>query len=263
MDSGPALQSLINFTHNHICLPGDLGIAVFHQELFDYNLSEIFKAQNMVHVQYSYVEIFERILQHTPTAKESKADLLNLLTTCKLQPKLYFDNNAFAENLYEETLFADLMVCTTRTAEKLMTLQAKIPQLNCPTLVIPDNAADIKNILLVFNGNPASMKAIKDFTYMLPHLYAQRNVTLISTAYNHSREQTEDKLLMQYAKLHIPNVGFMKIIGNDAAHILDITRKNPDTLLVLGAEMPKGIENGVETIEHFKTDWENMPVFIA
>lgn len=268
MDSGIALQSLAQFSLNNICLPGDLGIALFYQELFNTDIEKAFSSTPLPHLEYSYTQIFEKILTLSAIETNEQKDLLNLLEKCNVQPKLNFEKDTLHSSLYEETLFADLMLCTTSTVQKLMAYDSKTTHtitqhLNCPTFVIPDEAKEIKNIFLVFDGQPTSMKAIKDFNYMLSHLYEGCEVTILSTTTNQKREQYEDKLLMQYAKLHIPNVGFMKIVGNDVKHILEHTKKSTDTLLVFGATNPVGELMNQNSLQYLKTDLESTPVFIA
>lgn len=267
MDSGLALQSLAQFSLNNICLPGDLGIALFYQELFNADIEKAFSNTPLPHLEYSYTQIFEKILSLSSIQADEQKELLSLLEKCSVQPKLNFEKGTLHSGLYEETLFADLMLCTTSTVQKLMAYKGVTPNtvteyLNCPTFVIPDAAKEIKNIFLIFDGKPASMKAIKDFNYMLSHLYDGCEVTILSTTTNQEREQHEDKLLMQYAKLHIPNVGFMKIVGNEIAHIIDYTKKSSDTLLVFGTSNPVGELVEQSSIQYLKADLENTPVFI-
>ncbi len=267
MDSGIALQSLAQFSLNNICLPGDLGIALFYQELFSTNIEKAFSETPLPHLEYSYTQIFEKILSLSSIQADEQKDLLALLEKCSVQPKLNFEKNALYSSLYEETLFADLMLCTTSTLQKLIeynskTTRATTQYLNCPTFVIPDVVKEIKNIFLVFDGQPTSMKAIKDFNYMLSHLYEGCDVSIISTTTNQEREQYEDKLLMQYAKLHIANVGFMKIGGNEISHIIEYTKRTSDTLLVFGTTNPIGELVDQNSLQYLKTDLENTPVFI-
>lgn len=264
MDSGEALQSLARFSLNNICLPGDLKIALFYQELFNTDIENAFRETPLPHLEYSYAQIFEKIFSISSISKAQQKEVLDLLEKCKVQPKLNFENEALQHCLYEETLFADLLLCTTSTLQKVLAYESINTQIgcahfNCPTLVIPDTAHEIKNIFLVFDGKPTSMKAIKDFNYMLSHLYEGCEVTIISTTNNQEREQYEDKLLMQYAKLHIPDVGFMKIVGNEIVNIIEYIKKTTDTLLVFGAT---GSVDGLiqkSSLEYF----EQPPIFIT
>lgn len=265
MDSSPSLQQLSNFALNTIFLPQDLGVALFHKELFDFDLLKIFNANQLLHIEYSYSEIFEKIVFNSALSAEQKKKLVALLKLNNVQPRLYFDETQFLKNLYEESLFADMVVCNTSTAEKLVHYKDNSPQsigsnLHCPVLVIPDATRNIKDIFLVFDGQPSSMKAIKDFNYMLSHLYHDKNVTILSTMYGNSREQYEDRLLMQYAKLHIPNVAFMKIAGNDISNVLDFTRKSTDAMVVLGSNLNT---TGTKSINGLQKDWATQPLFFA
>lgn len=265
MDSSPSLQQLSNFALNTIIRTKDLVVTLFHKELFDYDLLKIFNANQLLNVEYSYSEIFEKIVFNSALSANQKKELLLLLRQNNVQPRLYFDETKFLKNLYEESLFSDMVVCNTGTAEKLMyyknnTLQPIGSYLNCPILVIPDATQNIKNIFLVFDGQPSSMKAIKDFNYMLSHLYHNKNVTILSTMYGNGREQYEDKLLMQYAKLHIPNVAFMKIAGNDIGSVLDFTQKSTDAMVILGSNFNTTSAGSKNSLQK---DWAIQPLFFA
>ncbi len=262
MDSSPSLQQLSNFALKAVFRPKDLVVTLFHQELFDTDLSKVFNTNQPLHIEYSYVDIFEKIVGNSALSPPQKKELLALLKVNNVQPRLYFDNPKLLKDLSEESLFADMLVCNTGTAEKLEnrdSLSAIHNNLHCPVLVIPDNTQNIKDIFLVFDGQPSSMKAIKDFNYTLSFLLKEKNVTILSTMYSNGREQYEDKLLMQYAKLHIPNVAFMKIAGENIGSVLDFTRKNTDAMVVVGSNLniPHNAKGGV------RKDWAVQPLFFT
>lgn len=268
MDSTPQLNGLLKFALNNVFLPRDLGVALFHQELYDHNLSEMFSDKNLLNIRYTYVEIFDKIFDEESVTEGSKNELLSLLETHKVQPQLFFEKADFHKDIYEESLFADLMVCSTSTAEKVLNCKGSNMEsigecIQCPVLVIPDSIKEVQNIFLVFDGKPESMKAIKDFNYMLSHLYEGCNVTILSTTYGQKEEQYKDKLLMQYATLHIPNVAYMKINGNELKNIIDFTRKSSNSILVMGTNKPTINATTTEGIESLKQNWKQQPVFIT
>lgn len=266
-DSGEGLHQLSQFAVNNLFLPPDIGVALLHKEFINFDLQELFNSNQSLNIEYSYTEIFEKVLSNSALSKEQRSELLQLLSNNNIQPSLYFDDTEFLENLYEESLFADMIVCNNRTAQKLLQYKNKASEtvgsyLHCPLLVSPNSSKEIENIFLVFDGKPQSMKAIKEFNYTLSRLYrnGDKNVTILSTMYNSAREQYEDKLLMQYAKLHIPNVGFMKINSNQLDDVLNFTRKNANSMLVLGnnfSSKEKTITNSLQR------DWETYPMFLA
>lgn len=265
MDSSESLHELSQFALNNIFLPQDLGVALLHNKLLDYDLTKTFDNNRILNIEYSYSDIFEKILFNSELPTNQKEKLLAELHKYKVQPRLYFDEEHFLKNLYEETLFADMVLCNNSTAEKILSykgndLQAIGNYLHCPLLVTPNTTREVKNIFLVFDGKPSSMKAIKDFNYMLSHLYTDKNVTILSTMYNGGREQHEDRLLMQYAKLNIPDVAFMKISGNELSNVLDYTKKSTDSMLVVGTNLSVDDE---KSINELKTDLDNQPVFIT
>lgn len=265
MDSAEGLNELSKFALNNVFLPHDLGVALLHNKLLDFDLSKVFDNNRLLNIEYSYSEIFDKILFNSNLPTNQKEQLSVELHKYKVQPSLYFNEEKFLKNLYEESLFADMVLCDTNTAEKLLSfkdndLQAIGNYLHCPLLVIPNNTREVKNIFLVFDGKPSSMKAIKDFNYMLSHLYADKNVTILSTMYNGGREQHEDRLLMQYAKLNIPDVAFMKISGNELSNVLDYTKRSTDAMIVVGTNLSVNDEKGINEL---KTDLDNQPVFIT
>jgi hypothetical protein len=260
MDSSPSLQQLSNFALKSVFRPKDLVVALFHQKIFDADLSKVFSTNQPLHIEYSYTDIFEKIVANSALSATQKKELLNLLKLNNVQPRLYFDDTKLLKDLSEESLFADMLVCNTGTTEKLGSggsLSAIHNNLHCPVLVIPNDAQTIKDIFLVFDGQPSSMKAIKDFNYMLSYLLKKKNVTILSTMYSNGREQFEDKLLMQYAKLHIPNVAFMKVAGEDINSVLDFTRKNTDAMVVVGSNLSYNTKGGI------RKDWAVQPLFFT
>lgn len=265
MDSALSLNELSKFALNHVFTPQDLGVALLHNKVLDFDLTKVFDTNRFLNLEYSYSEIFEKFIIGSDLPTYEKEQLLAALTKHKVQPRLYFDESSFLKNLYEESLFADMVLCNTKTAEKLLSyksddLRAIGNYLYCPLLIIPDTARDVKNIFLVFDGKPSSMKAIKDFNYTLSHLYKGKNVTILSTMNNSGREQYEDRLLMQYAKLNIPDVAFMKISGNELRNVVDYAKKSTDSMIVVGTNLSVDDE---KSINELRTDLENQPVFIT
>lgn len=268
MDSGEAINNVLRFSLKNIIVPGDLCVAFFHQYLHAINFTSLFKAKQLLHLEYSYREIIEKIAQNIELPVEEKESLIEIFSEQKIQPVLYFDEVEFLKNIHDETLFADLALCSTKAVQKMILcgnngIETITQNFNCPTLIVPDSVTEIENIFLVFNGHPSSMKTIKEFSYVLSHLYQNKNVTILSATGNSANDAIADRLLMQYAKLHIPNVAYMKIIGNDGQSILNFTAKNKGVLVATGNNSiaQEGIIKQ-ETKNH-KSDWDTLPVFIG
>ncbi len=265
IDSCESLLELSNFVFKTVLSPQDLGIVLFHKELFNFNFQKLFNSNDQINIEHTFIEILGKIIKNSVLSLTEQNNLTVKLKAYNIQPHLYFEEDKFLKNLYSESLFADILVCNTSTIEKLIHYKNNASHyisecLHCPLLVVPNTTSSIKNIFLVFDGEPASMRAIKDFNYILPHLYNNKDVTILSATPNKTDGKHTDKLLMQYAKLHIPNIAYMKIEGSELDNVLDFAKKSTDTIVVVGANFTL---MGKNSDTKNKRNWETQPIFIS
>src|SRR5688572_19890373 len=104
----------------------------------------------------------------------------NFKKTCQ-QPGLEFsihhDHNIALQSLKHESIYADLVVIDsketlTHHSEKLPTrfIRDLLSETQCPVLIVPQKFNPVQKIVLLYDGGPSSVYAIKMFSYLLPGL---------------------------------------------------------------------------------------------
>ncbi|MBK9328867.1 MAG: universal stress protein [Sphingobacteriales bacterium] len=96
------------------------------------------------------------------------------------------DGTDIVDFLIRETVFADLLVLdehmsfTYVNAHQLSNFVVDILEdAHCPVLVVPNKPQQIDNVFLCYDGTPASVHAIKMYSYVFPE-WASKPTTLVS-----------------------------------------------------------------------------------
>lgn len=143
------------------------------------------------------------------------------------------------QDLLKESIYADLLVISSRDsfsriAEPPPTrfLRDLLSAVQCPVLVTPEKYTPIKKVVMLYDGAPASVFAIKMFTGIMP---GELPVEVI-TVKDDNLHLPENKLMKEFMKRHCPRATY-KILKGEAEkeiqhHLLE---ESPGSLIVLGA----------------------------
>lgn len=154
-------------------------------------------------------------------------------------------NNGIAiQELIQETMFADLLIIDkyesfSRRRQNPPTpfIRQLLASLQCPAVVVPSSHKPISKIVLLYDGQPSSTYAFRQFSYLLGDM--EKTVVEVVTAHNENTNTTRlphNKLVREWLKKHYPKAEFTLLKGEPekkiAAH-LDSHGSNE--LVVLGA----------------------------
>ncbi|MFN8237357.1 MAG: universal stress protein [Chitinophagales bacterium] len=124
------------------------------------------------------------------------------------------DGTDIVDFLIKETVFADILILdehmsfTYVNAHQLSNFVIDILEdAHCPVLVVPDKPHQVDNVFLCYDGTPASVHAIKMYSYLFPE-WTSKPTTLVSfseVASNHLKhsENIKDLLHQHFANLKI------------------------------------------------------------
>ncbi|MEO6188276.1 MAG: universal stress protein [Ginsengibacter sp.] len=147
------------------------------------------------------------------------------------------------QELKQESIFADLIIINDsetfdRLAENPPTrfLKELLSDVQCPVLIVPDKFRPIDKITLLYDGNPASVFAIKMFSYLfksLPDIPVDVFTVKVKAEGSHL---PYNKLMREFIKRHFPNAKYIVTKGNAEEQILDhLQHHKGNELVVLGA----------------------------
>jgi hypothetical protein len=144
------------------------------------------------------------------------------------------------DELLHETAFADLLVIDA--SETFSYIGNKLPgwfmknvlhDAQCPVITVPKKFNPVDKLVLLYDGGPASIRAIKLFDYILPEL-SDLEATLLSVKNEKdSLHLPDNKLMKEWMKRHYSRVNYRivkgeekeigRIVSPEGAHALIVT----------------------------------------
>lgn len=177
---------------------------------------------------------------------------------------------ALKELLYE-SIYADLLVISnnetfTRYPEKAPSRFIKEIQsdLHCPVLMVPSNYTPMSGLLLLYDGEPESVFAIRSISALFdnPGKMPVESLSVVSAA---DKALVPDAALMrEFMKRHYPEARFKVLKGSPQKMIIQyIKKKEPGVLVVLGAYRRNAVSQFFkESLATALTRELNVPLYI-
>ncbi|MCD2422150.1 universal stress protein [Niabella pedocola] len=147
------------------------------------------------------------------------------------------------QELLHESIFADLLFIDH--AETFTSYTEKVPSLfirdllsnvHCPVILTPRSFQPIDQLLLLYDGTPSSVHAIKMLSYTLDTLKQLPTTILTVNTADQTSHLPDNKLFKEFLKRHYPKAQYMVLKGTPETaivHYLEQTKKG--TLITLGA----------------------------
>lgn len=190
-----------------------------------------------------------------------------------IQYSIHRDKNLALQELKEESMFADLVIINeyetfTRYKEKPpgRFIKDLLGDIQCPVLVVPGSYKEIDKILLLYDGAPSSLYAIKMFSYLLNHLKSLPvEVYTVKENYMATLRLPGNKRMREFIKWHFPKATITVEKGIAEEQIPGYLRNHKENELVIMGAYRRG-----EISRWFKTSMADilmreteMPLFIA
>lgn len=156
---------------------------------------------------------------------------------------IHHDKNIALQELLHESIYADLLIIDShetfdRDTEKTPTrfIRDLLPAVQCPVMLVPADSGPIEKIILLYNGEPSSVYAIKMFSYLLPNLKDMPVEVISVKGLYDDRHLPDNRLMKEFMKRHFSNTTFTVLNGHTEPAIVDCLKKEKaTTLVVLGA----------------------------
>ncbi len=151
------------------------------------------------------------------------------------------DKSFALPDLMRETIYADLLVISadetfTRFTEAPPTrfIRDLLSGVQCPMLIVPVEYKALEKVVMLYDGAPSSVFAIKMFTTTLPEI--NKLPAEVITVKEEDLHLPENKLMKEFMKRHNPRAQYTVLNGEPEAAILERLRQHGEsTLVVLGA----------------------------
>jgi nucleotide-binding universal stress UspA family protein len=153
--------------------------------------------------------------------------------------KQYAIDELLHESIYSDVLIIDSNETFIHYEEKAPArfIQHTLAKAHCPVMVVPDKYKDIEKIILLYDGTPSSVYAIKMFSYIFQALKNLPVEVVSVKTPNESLHLADNKLMKEFMKRHYPqNVEYILLKGDPSSEILSYLKGQDKNLLtILGA----------------------------
>lgn len=182
------------------------------------------------------------------------------------------DRNVAIQELLHESIYADLLIISetetiSRHEETAPTgfVRELLNDVQCPVIVVPERYRPINKIVLLYDGEPSSVYAVRMFSYLFDSLkeFETQVITVKSRVDN--LHLPDNRLMKEFIKRHYPKAEYIVLKGQAEDQIIQFLhqqKKNP--LVVLGAYRRNRLSRLFkpsmvdDLLQHL-----NMPLFIA
>lgn len=160
-----------------------------------------------------------------------------------LEFTLHRDRSIAIQELLHESIYADLLLIDssetlTHYPENIPTrfIRDLLTDVQCPVLVVPHKFTPVNKLILLYDGEPSSVHAIKMFSYTLPSLKQNPVEVLSVNLVKQSLHAPDNKLMKEFMKRHFPKAAYTVLKGLPETEIVNYLKTQKDIpLVVLGA----------------------------
>lgn len=177
------------------------------------------------------------------TRMAAAADFENACQKEGLQFSIHHDKHIAIHDLKHESIYADLLIIDagetlTHHEEETPTrfIRDLLSDTQCPVLLVQKKFSPINKIILLYDGAPSSVYAVKMFSYLLPQL-KDCETEVISVNPAQGDLHVPDNLLMkEFMKRHFPKAAYTIKKGLPEIEIVNYLKEHKENaLIVLGA----------------------------
>ncbi|PZR25560.1 MAG: hypothetical protein DI535_17900 [Citrobacter freundii] len=177
------------------------------------------------------------------TRAQSASKFEEACVQAKIEYTIHHDRGFALQDLVHETTFADLLIIDMRETLEHNTqkpptdfIRELLIKTNCPVLIVPHLYRAIEQVVFLYDGESASVRALKSFHYAMPALIPFKMKTLFVNWTGVSNHVPDDHLLKEWMKRHHESVEYITLHGDPEEEIVNFLRQQKETsLVVLGA----------------------------
>jgi hypothetical protein len=208
----------------------------------------IYRSYDVVKVMKTYKNYEENIKELDAKDKTKRDDAVQQFQKACSKAGIHFsihrDKGIAIHDLKKESMFADLMVINefetfTKYKQESPTRFMKdlLGDVQCPVLVVPDNFKPVDKIVLLYDGGPSSLYAIKMFSYLFGHFQDLPVEVFTVNDYHLAKQRLPDnKLMREFIKRHFLKATYTVVKGGVEEQVIGhLCNQKGNELVVLGA----------------------------
>ncbi|MDH7460548.1 universal stress protein [Chitinophagaceae bacterium 26-R-25] len=208
---------------------------------FSYHSYRVYELANVPvdELQEKIDYLGERDARKREAAAEEFREACN---SANLPCTIHHSKNFALNELLHESVYADLLIINRK--ETFSHFDDSIPStfikdlmagVQCPVLVVPNSFKKIEEIMLLYDGKPSSVYAIKMFGYIFP-LLNKLDTEVLFVNEESPMYLPDNKLVKEFIRLHIPNATYTVLKGAPQDEIIRYCKeRTKNKMIVLGA----------------------------
>jgi hypothetical protein len=174
------------------------------------------------------------------------------------------------EDVIKESRYADLMLVSNEMlfhdiepGKPNSFVTGVLHNAECPVLIVPENAGDVKRIAIAYDGSKESVHAIKMFYHTFP-FFCELPVEI-----NYWVDKTDDEFpdfdyLEEFAPRHFSNLNFRQVFFDQEKYLATWLSEKRDTLLVSGSYHRSAFSTLLrKSFIHDAITRHSSPIFVA
>jgi hypothetical protein len=185
---------------------------------------------------------------------------------------IHHDRNIAIQELLHESIFADLLIIEnketlTHYEERLPTrfVRNLLSEVQCPVLVVPKKYNPVEKAVLLYDGEPGSVYAIRTFSYIFSGV-KDINIEVLSVkSIRETLHVPDNRLMKEFMKRHFPNAKYTVLNGDAEVEIVKHLKGNVENLLVVLGAYNRGMVSRwfKLSMADILMEETNKPLFIA
>ena len=185
---------------------------------------------------------------------------------------VHHDRHLALNDLKHESIYADLLMISsaetfTHYKEKLPTrfIRDMLVDVQCPVLLLPSPFKPFEKLVMLYDGEPASVHAIKMFGYLMSRLLTLDIEVVTVNPLGTGLHIPDNKLIKEYMKRHYPRATFTVLKGYPEFEIVKhLEAASTHSLVVLGANRRGMVSRWFrESMADVLMKGVKLPIFIA
>lgn len=190
----------------------------------------------------------------------------------QLNYTIHHDKSFALDELLKESIYSDLLIIGA--GESFNHYNEVVPPAfirhllaaaQCPVLVVPDKYRATARTILLYDGKPSSVFAIKMFDYMMPWMREIETEVITVNDPKDRPEFPDDPLIKEFIKCHYPEAKYTLLQGDPEEKIPAYLKNTaPDSMVVLGAYERSQVSRWFKaSMANILINELSAPIFIA
>jgi nucleotide-binding universal stress UspA family protein len=156
---------------------------------------------------------------------------------------IHHDKSFAIQELLKESVYSDMLLIGADETLNHFTedrptqfIRDLLTEAQCPVMIVPSEYKEVEKVVLLYDGKPSSVFAIKMFNYMMPWLRSKETEVLSVLDPKTTPELQDENLIKEFIQCHYPDAIYTLLSGDPEEEIINYLKTTPkNVLVVLGA----------------------------